>query len=83
MHAGAPFAIALLIALTAFFVFAEFSAVRVRVTQLEALADRDPRAALALEVQKDLGRHLSAIQVGIVVCALALGAVGEEGLGDR
>lgn len=78
MHAGAPFAIALLIALTAFFVFAEFSAVRVRVTQLEALADRDPRATLALEVQKDLGRHLSAIQVGIVVCALALGAVGEE-----
>jgi CBS domain containing-hemolysin-like protein len=78
MHAGAPFAIALLIAVTAFFVFAEFSAVRVRVTQLEALVGRDPRATLALEVQKDLGRHLSAIQVGIVVCALALGSAGEE-----
>ncbi len=78
MHPGALPAIALLIALTAFFVFAEFAAVRVRVTQLEAQAGRDPRAALALEVQKDLGRHLSAIQVGIVICALALGAVGED-----
>lgn len=78
MHPGPIFAIALLIALTAFFVFAEFSAVRVRVTQLESLLGKDPRAALALDVQKELGRHLSAIQVGIVICALALGAVGEE-----
>lgn len=78
MHPGPLFAIALLIALTAFFVFAEFSAVRVRVTQLESLLGKDPRAALALDVQKELGRHLSAIQVGIVICALALGAVGEE-----
>ncbi len=78
MHSGALPAIALLIALTAFFVFAEFAAVRVRVTQLEALLGKDPRAALALDVQKELGRHLSAIQVGIVICALALGAVGED-----
>lgn len=78
MHSWAPIAIVLLIAVTAFFVFAEFSAVRVRVTQLEALVGKDPRAPLALEVQRELGRHLSAIQVGIVVCALALGAAGEE-----
>ena len=75
--AAALICIALLLA-SAFFVMAEFAAVRVRSTQLEALADTDPRAASALEVHRGLGHHLSAIQAGIVLCALALGAVGED-----
>jgi CBS domain containing-hemolysin-like protein len=57
---------------------AEFAAVRVRETQLEALAEADPRALRAIEVHRGLSYHLSAIQAGIVLCALALGAVGEE-----
>ena len=68
----------LLILLSAFFVLAEFAAVRVRDTQLEALADSDPRARAALEIHRGLSHHLSAIQPGLVLCALALGAVGER-----
>ena len=74
--AAALLCLALLLA-SAFFVLAEFAAVRMRPTQLEALLDSDPRAAQALEVHQDLGHHLSAVQVGIVLCALSLGAVGE------
>jgi CBS domain containing-hemolysin-like protein len=66
-----------LLAFSAFFVMAEFAAVRVRETQLEALVEGDPRAARALEVHRGLSHHLSAIQAGIVLCALTLGAVGE------
>ncbi len=69
---------AALILISAFFVMAEFAAVRVRETQLEAMSEEDPRAARALEVHRGLSHHLSAIQAGIVICALALGAVGEE-----
>lgn len=69
---------AVLILTSAFFVMAEFAAVRVRSTQLEALAGTDPRAASALVVHRALGHHLSSIQAGIVLCALALGAVGER-----
>lgn len=78
MTLAAALIIAALILISAFFVMAEFAAVRVRETQLEALADTDPRAARALEIHRGLGHHLSAIQAGIVLCALALGAVGEE-----
>ncbi|HEY3271534.1 MAG TPA: hemolysin family protein [Geothrix sp.] len=74
--AAALICVALLLA-SAFFVMAEFAAVRVRPTQLEALAGTDLRAISALEVHRSLGHHLSAIQAGIVLCALALGAVGE------
>ncbi len=66
-----------LIGLSAFFVLAEFAAVRVRATQLEAMAATDPRAQRALEVHRGLSHHLSAIQAGIVLCSLALGAVGQ------
>jgi CBS domain containing-hemolysin-like protein len=69
---------AALISLSAFFVMAEFAAVRVRETQLEAMVEADPRALRAIEVHRGLSYHLSAIQAGIVLCALALGAVGEE-----
>lgn len=69
---------AALILISAFFVLAEFAAVRVRETQLEALVETDPRAHRALEVHRQLSHHLSAIQAGIVLCALALGAVGED-----
>ena len=78
MTLPAVLACAFLIVLSAFFVLAEFAAVRVRDTQLEALVDQDARAQRALEVHRELGHHLSAIQAGIVLCALALGAVGED-----
>lgn len=78
MTLAAALVSAALILISAFFVMAEFAAVRVRSTQLEALVGVDPRAASALEVHRGLSLHLSSIQAGIVLCALALGAVGEE-----
>ena len=78
MTFAAAFICAVLILTSAFFVMAEFAAVRVRSTQLEALVGTDPRAVSALVVHRALGHHLSSIQAGIVLCALALGAVGEE-----
>ncbi|WP_005032922.1 hemolysin family protein [Holophaga foetida] len=67
----------LLILATAFFVLAEFSAVRVRSTQLEALLPDEPRAAQALDVHQHLDLHLSSIQVAITLLTITLGAVGE------
>ena len=78
MTLTAALACAALICVSAFFVLAEFAAVRVRATQLEALASADLRARRALEIHRSLGHHLSAIQAVIVLCALALGAVGES-----
>ncbi|BDU78573.1 hemolysin family protein [Mesoterricola sediminis] len=78
MNPGALIATPLLILATAFFVVAEFAAVRVRSTQLEGLLDEDPRAAGALEVHRNLDRHLSSIQVAITLLTISLGAVGED-----
>lgn len=68
----------LLIALTAFFVSAEYALVRVRETQLAELAERgNPAAALAQRMVRELDQYVSAIQVGITALGLALGLVGE------
>lgn len=78
MHAGSLIATPLLILLTGCFVAAEFAAVRVRSTQLEAIQESDPRAALALEVHRHLNQHLSSIQVAITLLTISLGAAGES-----
>ena len=78
MSGGLLLACAALLAAGAFFVLAEFAAVRVRATQLEALLPRDPRAKAALEVHHHLGRHLTSIQVAITMLTVTLGAVGED-----
>jgi len=78
MHAGSLIATPLLILLTGFFVASEFAAVRVRSTQLEAIQDTDPRAAPALEVQRNLRQHISSIQVAITLLTISLGAAGES-----
>lgn len=68
----------ILLLLSAFFVLAEFAIVRVRPTQLESIADVEPRARKALEVQRDLSHHLSSVLVGIAICTIAFGAIGED-----
>lgn len=68
----------ILLLFSAFFVLAEFAIVRVRPTQLESIADQDARARLALEVQRDLSHHLSSVLVGIAICTIAFGAIGED-----
>ena len=71
-------AIALLVFLNGFFVAAEFALVKVRMSQLEALADEgNTRAAKAQTVVGDLDAYLSACQLGITLASLGLGWVGE------
>lgn len=61
-----------------FFVAVEFALVKVRPTQLEALAEKgSPGAAQALAMRRRLDVWLSASQVGITLASLALGWVGE------
>lgn len=70
-------ALALVLA-NAFFVAIEFALVKVRPTQLEALAEQGKSgAAAALVMRKNLDTWLSASQVGITLASLALGWVGE------
>jgi CBS domain containing-hemolysin-like protein len=68
----------LLIMLNAFFVLAEFAAVKMRPTQVEALAEAGNRRARTLErIQAHLDEYLSVCQVGITLASIGLGFVGE------
>ena len=70
-----------LIVLNGFFVAAEFSMVRVRPARLERLARRgNARAAAAVKVASALERYLSVSQIGITLCSLALGWIGEPAI---
>ncbi|MDQ3200317.1 MAG: hemolysin family protein [Verrucomicrobiota bacterium] len=71
-------AIGVLVFLNGFFVAAEFALVKIRMSQLEALADEgNTRAARAQTVAGDLDAYLSACQLGITLASLGLGWVGE------
>jgi CBS domain containing-hemolysin-like protein len=73
-------AILVLLLLNAFFVAAEFALVRARRTRLEAMARTGDRLArVALLATGDLGKLLSASQLGITIASLAIGALAEEG----
>ncbi|OMP66734.1 hemolysin family protein [Domibacillus epiphyticus] len=70
--------VALLIALTAFFVAAEFAIVKLRTTRVDQLvAEEKPGAAAAKQVTTHLDEYLSACQLGITITALGLGWLGE------
>lgn len=70
--------IAILIALTGFFVAAEFAIVRIRSSRIDQLVLEGKRGALSgKHVVTHLDEYLSACQLGITVTALALGWLGE------
>ena len=70
--------IALLIALTAFFVATEFAIVKVRMSRLDQLIAEGKKGAVAAKkVVTHLDEYLSACQLGITVTALGLGWLGE------
>ncbi|MFX3630027.1 MAG: hemolysin family protein [Ectobacillus sp.] len=70
--------VALLIALTAFFVASEFAIVRVRNSRIDYLiAEGNRRAIVAKTVISNLDEYLSVCQLGITVTALGLGWLGE------
>ncbi|WLR52165.1 hemolysin family protein [Bacillus tianshenii] len=72
------FLIALLIALTAFFVASEFAIVKVRSTKIEEMAaDGNKTAQAAKKVIGNLDGYLSACQLGITITSLGLGWLGE------
>jgi CBS domain containing-hemolysin-like protein len=70
--------IALLIALTAFFVATEFAMVKVRVSRIDQLISEGKKGATsAKKVVTHLDEYLSACQLGITITALGLGWLGE------
>ena len=73
--------IAVLLLLNGYFVGVEFALVRSRRTRLEAMARNGDRLArLALRAIANIGRLLSATQLGITLVSLAIGALAEETL---
>jgi CBS domain containing-hemolysin-like protein len=71
-------AVAMLILANAFFVAAEFALVSIRDTRIEQmLTNRVPGARAVRRLQQDLGDFLPAVQLGVTLCSLALGWLGE------
>ncbi|MEH7180660.1 hemolysin family protein [Neobacillus vireti] len=72
------FLIALLIALTGFFVAVEFAIVKVRPSRIDQLIAEGKKGGVAAKkVVTHLDEYLSACQLGITVTALGLGWLGE------
>src|SRR3954468_1074212 len=77
------FLTALLIALNGFFVAGEYALVRSRRARLEAMKDEGARGAeLALTEIDEIGDYISAVQVGITMTSIGIGALGEPVLAD-
>jgi CBS domain containing-hemolysin-like protein len=76
-------AVVFLVLLNGFFVASEFAIVKVRASQLDALAaPSNRRARLARHVTSHLDSYLSATQLGITLASLGLGWLGEPFLAD-
>ena len=73
----------LLVLLNGFFVAAEFSLARARMTRLDQLTDGGHGgAALAQEQVRHIDRYLAACQLGITLASLGLGWLGEPAFAD-
>lgn len=71
--------IAILIALTAFFVTSEFAIVKIRSSRIDQLIEEGSSSAIsAKKVISNLDEYLSACQLGITITALGLGWIGES-----
>jgi CBS domain containing-hemolysin-like protein len=76
-------AVALLVALNAFFVAAEFALVRARRSKLEQMADDgDARSARVLRQMDDMNAYLAACQLGITLASIGIGFLGEPAIKD-
>jgi CBS domain containing-hemolysin-like protein len=74
----AVFLAALLILANAFFVGAEFALISARRDRLEALVEQGKRSALTvIRAGENLSMMLAGAQLGITVCSIVLGRVGE------
>jgi CBS domain containing-hemolysin-like protein len=71
-------AVGLLILTNAFFVAAEFALVSIRDTRIEQMLAAEVSGARAVRrLQSDLDDFLPAVQLGVTLCSLALGWIGE------
>ncbi len=74
---------AVLIAVNAFFVIAEYALVRSRRSRLEVMREEGARgAALALEQLGSINEYISAVQIGVTMTSIGIGALGEPALAD-
>lgn len=81
MIAARLLAVFALVVMNGFFAATEFSLVAVRLSRVRQLVQRgDARARIVQELLADLHRVVSGVQVGITVCSLGLGALGEATL---
>ncbi len=75
--------VAVFILATAFFVAAEYAIVSVRETRLEQLLKLGrPGAETALLLKRNIGDFLAANQLGVTLCSMALGWLGESALAE-
>jgi CBS domain containing-hemolysin-like protein len=75
--------VAILIALTGFFVATEFAIVKIRSTRIDQLVSEGNKNAIAAKtVISNLDEYLSACQLGITITALGLGWLGEPTIED-
>ncbi len=73
-----PVAVAMLILANGYFVAVEFALVSIRETRVEQLlAARVPGARAVRNLQRNLDNLLPAVQLGVTLCSLALGWLGE------
>jgi putative hemolysin len=73
--------VAVLIALNAFFVAGEYGLVTVRRTRMAELADEgNRRASLVLRITENPPRFVAAMQLGVTLTSLGIGALGEQAL---
>ncbi|HWX74615.1 MAG TPA: hemolysin family protein, partial [Solirubrobacteraceae bacterium] len=72
---------AVLVAINAFFVIAEYALVRARRARLEAMAEEGLKgAALALDQLEHINEYISAVQIGVTMTSIGIGALGEPAL---
>ncbi len=76
-------AVAALILANGVFVAAEFALVAARSTRVDELAQHgDLRARAARRLQTHLQSAIAAVQLGVTMCSIAIGAIGESALAN-
>ena len=72
---------AVLVGVNAFFVIAEYALVRSRRARLEVLREEGAKGAgLALHQLSRVNEYISAVQIGVTMTSIAIGALGEPAL---
>jgi CBS domain containing-hemolysin-like protein len=72
---------AVLVAVNAFFVIAEYALVRARRSRLEVMRDEGVKGAgLAIKQLSRVNEYISAVQIGVTMTSIAIGALGEPAL---